>query len=37
MAPKAEGNKRSRKLIINVLLYHVYLRERKKFTEPKQT
>lgn len=36
MAPKAEGNKRSRKLIINVLLYHVYLRERKKFTEAKQ-
>lgn len=35
MAPEEEGNKRSRKLIINVLLYHVYLRERKKFTETK--
>lgn len=37
MVLKAEGNKRSRKLIINVSLYHVYLGECKKFTEPKQT
>lgn len=37
IVPEAEGSKRSRKLIINVLLYHVYLGECKKFTEPKQT
>lgn len=37
MVPKAEGNKRSGKLIINVLMYHVYLRECKKFNEPQQT
>lgn len=36
-SPKTERNKRPGKLIINVLLYRVYLRECKKFTEPKQT